>query len=597
MPTLNWIGKDKVVNHHQDVPFRVLEHKYGFTEKGEQPNETSSGNKIIHGDNLEGLKSLLPEYEGAIDVIYIDPPYNTGQENWVYNDNVNHAKIKKWLGEIVGKDEEDFTRHDKWLCMMYPRLKLLHKLLSTDGVIFMSIDDNEQINLRYLCDEIFGKKNFIATLSWEKKKKGSHLDSYITTVKEHVHTYAKNKKEFPGLIGEIVTKKETYPCINPGNAISDRIIPSGVRSNFKKKNYKLNKGSVISAGNMSLLLKSDLEIENGRLKEDVVIESEWRYGQEKINEYSLSDELYFTRDLYLRRTVKEPRFKKLKDLLPRVDNEAILELKDQLIKLYEKNGSPSKIKAVRQEIDYINSLGFLDFDIDNLNSGGWGSNEDGDDELRNIFGKKTFDFPKPSKLISKLIASYRKKDALVLDSFAGSGTTGHSVLKLNAKDGGNRNFILVEMEDYAEKITAERTKKVIKGFGESKKLKRSVEGTGGAFDFYELGKPIFKKNQNLNEEVGEEKIRNYIYYTETKQPLKREQSEDAKYLLDNYQDTGYYFYYEKDKLTTLDLDTLDIVKEKQEQYIIYADVCLLDPEYMLNRNIIFKKIPRDIKRF
>ena len=125
MPTLHWIGKDKVINHHLDVPYKVLEHKYGFDNGKQDETETGSGNKIIHGDNLEALKSLLPEYEGQIKCIYIDPPYNTGNENWVYNDNVNDPKIKKWLHEVVGKEGEDFTRHDKWLCMMYPRLKLL----------------------------------------------------------------------------------------------------------------------------------------------------------------------------------------------------------------------------------------------------------------------------------------------------------------------------------------------------------------------------------------------------------------------------------------------------------------------------------------
>jgi adenine-specific DNA-methyltransferase len=160
MPILNWIGKDKVVNHHLDVPYRVLEHQYGFNNGEESKAQTSSGNKIIHGDNLEALKSLLPEYEGKIKCIYIDPPYNTGNEAWVYNDNVNDPKIKKWLGQVVGKESEDLSRHDKWLCMMYPRLKLLHKLLADDGAIFISIDDNEQANLKLLCDEIFGGGNF-----------------------------------------------------------------------------------------------------------------------------------------------------------------------------------------------------------------------------------------------------------------------------------------------------------------------------------------------------------------------------------------------------------------------------------------------------
>jgi adenine-specific DNA-methyltransferase len=156
MPTLNWIGKDKVVTHHLDVPYRVLEHRYTYpTPSDGIPAE--SENKIIRGDNLEALKALLPEYEGRNKCIYIDPPYNTGNEGWVYNDNVNDPKIRKWLGEVVGKEGEDLSRHDKWLCMMYPRLQLLHKLLAEDGAIFISIDDNEQANLKLICDEIFGE--------------------------------------------------------------------------------------------------------------------------------------------------------------------------------------------------------------------------------------------------------------------------------------------------------------------------------------------------------------------------------------------------------------------------------------------------------
>lgn len=125
MPTLEWIGKSKVINHHQEVPFRVLERQYSYDEQGQHEEDNGSENMIIRGDNLEALKALLPRYEGRIKCIYIDPPYNTGNEGWVYNDNVNDPKIKKWLGEVVGKEGEDLTRHDKWLCMMYPRLKLL----------------------------------------------------------------------------------------------------------------------------------------------------------------------------------------------------------------------------------------------------------------------------------------------------------------------------------------------------------------------------------------------------------------------------------------------------------------------------------------
>lgn len=592
MPTLNWIGKDKVVNHHQVVPFRILEHKYGFTSQNkEQIQETKSGNKVIHGDNLEALKTLLPEYEGRVNCIYIDPPYNTGEEKWKYNDNVNHPKIRKWLNETVGKEGEDFTRHDKWLCMMYPRLTLLQKLLAKEGVIFISIDDHEVQNLITICNEVFGKQNQVAIFSWEKKKKGSHLNNWITTVKEYVIVYCKDNISFKGLIGQVVTHKETYPCINPGNSISTRVIPKGVKSTYAKKTHFLPKGSIISAGNMSLELESDLELENGFLKNEVTIKSEWRYGQDKIYEFAKSKELYFTRDLYLRREVTEPRYKKLKDWLPRVDNSNLLDLKTELIKLYEESPDNSEaIEELKKQIDISENSTHLDFDIDNLNANGWGSNEDGDEENRKIFGKKVFDFPKPSKLIAKLICSFRDKNAIILDSFAGSGTTAHAVLNLNKKDNGNRKFILIEMEEYAENITSERVKKVITGFAE-------IEGTGGSFDFYKLGIPIFKEDNNLNEDVGEHKIREYIYYTETKQHLEREQKEEHKYLLDKFNDTGYYFYYEKDQLTTLSLETLNIVTERAEQYLIYADHCLLDKDYMLAKNIIFKKIPRDIKRF
>ena len=167
MPTLDWIGKSKVVNHHLDVPYKTLERQYSFDKDGQHTEDNGSENMIIHGDNLEALKSLLPQYEGRIKCIYIDPPYNTGNENWVYNDNVNDPKIRKWLGKVVGQEGEDLSRHDKWLCMMYPRLKLLQRLLADDGVIFISISDVEHAYLRLICDEIFGSQNRISNIIWQ----------------------------------------------------------------------------------------------------------------------------------------------------------------------------------------------------------------------------------------------------------------------------------------------------------------------------------------------------------------------------------------------------------------------------------------------
>ena len=192
MPTLEWIGKSKVINHHQDVPFRVLERKYSFDENGQHSEDNGSENMIIRGDNLEALKALLPRYEGRVKCIYIDPPYNTGNEGWVYNDNVNDPKIKKWLGEVVGKEGEDLTCHDKWRCMMYPRLKLLQKLLVNDGVIFISIDDTEYANLKLICDEIFGIRNFLADVIWEKSD-SPRMDAKIFSARhDHTITYSKN---------------------------------------------------------------------------------------------------------------------------------------------------------------------------------------------------------------------------------------------------------------------------------------------------------------------------------------------------------------------------------------------------------------------
>src|SRR5690606_572481 len=215
MPTLHWIGKEKVVNHHQDVPYKILEHRYFYASGKEQKVGKTSENKIIHGDNLEALKSLLPEYEGKIKCIYIDPPYNTGNEGWVYNDNVNHPKLKKWLGEVVGKESEDLSRHDKWLCMMYPRLKLLHKLLADDGAIFISIDDNEQANLKLLCDEIFGIGNFVTDLIWRSADSSNNDAKQFSVDFNHTLIYSKKSDWNPYKLERTEDNNSHYK--NPDN--------------------------------------------------------------------------------------------------------------------------------------------------------------------------------------------------------------------------------------------------------------------------------------------------------------------------------------------------------------------------------------------
>ena len=187
MPTLNWIGKEAVEKHHLEIPYRLLEYDDTYST-----GDLESGNLLIQGDNLHALKALLPYYTGKIKCIYIDPPYNTGEEKWRYNDNVNSPEIKKWLNEIVGREGDDLTRHDKWLCMMYPRLQLLSKFLRRDGVIFISIDDNEYANLKLLLDNIFGTQNMLASLIWEGALKND--SKFISVSHDYILCYAKSKE-------------------------------------------------------------------------------------------------------------------------------------------------------------------------------------------------------------------------------------------------------------------------------------------------------------------------------------------------------------------------------------------------------------------
>ena len=547
MPTLHWIGKDKVVSHHRDVPFRVLEHQYGFDGKGDKKETTQSGNKVIHGDNLEALKALLPEYEGKIKCIYIDPPYNTGSENWVYNDNVNHPKIKKWLGEVVGKEGDDLSRHDKWLCMMYPRLKMLHQLLKEDGVIFISIDDYEYHNLLGLVNEIFGVRNKLATLIWDL---GSGTKAgHFTRAHEYVICFAKNKKGLPNFSGgEGIIDDRAIKKIGVKNPASEFTFPKGTK-------WEAPNGFELTdkwGGNeVTELISGKMICENGVLKESVTLKAGWTQKSQM--------ESFF-------------------------EGNETLDSKGQIVVefYFRENG---KIYC-RKERSILNPPTVLK----NI-----ASTKTGSSELTEIIGSNKFDFPKSSKLIQELIGLVTKNSDYVLDSFAGTGTTAHAVLNLNKQDGGNRKFILVEMEDYANGITAERVKRVIKGYGKDSK---KTEGTGGSFDFYELGLPLFDTNENLNEAVGIEKIREYIWYSETRTPfISPKAGNDNDHFLGAKNETAYYFVYDKNALTTLDYDALSNIKTKAGQYVIYADNCLLPKEFMAKNNIIFKKIPRDITRF
>ncbi|MBR0078099.1 MAG: site-specific DNA-methyltransferase [Bacteroidales bacterium] len=571
MPTLNWIGKDAVINHHNDVKFRTLTKKYTFSSISNEQLAMSnsektqpiancklltanSENKIIHGDNLEALKALLPEYEGRIKCIYIDPPYNTGAspENggWIYYDNVDSPRMRRWLGQVVGKEAEDLTRHDKWLCMMYPRLKLLQKLLSDDGVIFISIDDNEQANLKLICDEIFGEKNML--LSIIVNRASEIATAYTIQKHEYCLCYAKDienigidgNRKYTISRGTVGNENQTMPKIEFPKGLKCYGIPDGTYFVTRKI-----EGSNENVENFTPIIVKDEVLQN-----DIILKARWRSSNDmrnffanncqltkaKINGYI--EEIYFTNDRFV------PQIKKL---------------------------TTEKLSSIYRD------------------------NKRGSDTLKQMGLKYEFNYPKYVGFIEDLVKLFSTQDSIILDSFAGSGTTAHAVLNLNQQDGGHRKFILVEMEDYAETITAERVRRVMNGYGNGK---NAVEGTGGSFTFYELGETVFDENGYLNETIGIQKIREYIWYSETREPIAVETCHGAslqyapQHLLGNHNGTAYYFYYEPDQITTLDKAFLNNITHRAEQYVIYADNCLLSDEFMQLNHIIFKKIPRDIRK-
>ena len=552
MPTLEWIGKSKVINHHQEVPFRVLERKYSFDENGQHSEDNGSENMIIRGDNLEALKALLPRYEGRVKCIYIDPPYNTGNEGWVYNDNVNDPKIKKWLGKVVGKEGEDLTRHDKWLCMMYPRLKLLQKLLVDDGVIFVSLDFHEQPFMRLIMDEIFGASNYVSEIACVNKPSGRSDDKYIATAHESIIVYRKSPLLTLGGFEpeEKITKRYNKRDTDGRLYREEDLRKRGTHDErtdrpnlFYPFFFNQETGELIVGGNDEKTPDGFIRIEPMKSKD---VQGTWRWGQDTAN---------------AQKTYIHPRY------------------------------MPNKQQWSLFEWEYLDERGAAKpttlWDFKDVNS------ERGTEVFIKYLGFKKEDFPNPKPVgtIQRILQIATAGDDIILDSFAGSGTTAHAVLNMNKADGGHRKFILVEMMDYADSITAERVKRVIKGYGEGKK---AVEGTGGNFSFYDLGEPLLV-GDCLNEAVAPEKIREYIWFMETKQPY-APPSGGNPYYLGKHNSTGYYFYYEPQRVTVLDYAFLSTITEKADGTVIYADRCSISEDKLAKMGVTFKKIPRDISK-
>lgn len=555
MPTLNWVGKDKVVNHHHEVPFRVLNKVSSFAAPDGLP-KNSTENRIIHGDNLEALKSLLPEFEGQVKCIYIDPPYNTGNEGWVYNDAVNDPKIKRWLGQVVGKDGEDLSRHDKWLCMMYPRLKILHRLLARDGVLFVSLDDNEISSMTLLLREIFGENNFLAQIIVQSNRRGQ---TYKQIAKTHEYLICFGKTPEAAL-GELETDGSNLPEQDAHGKYSSREL-----RNRNPKFGKHNRPNLFYAfypdlsamdedGNFPVMLNPTPGAVEILPYNSLGGESCWRWGADKVVRDTAGNG---TKVLFARQT------------------------RDGGWRVFEKYRKETvKAKSIWTETKHIS--------------------EQGTTELGRLGLADKFEFPKPLGVIEDCLALATDEDSIVLDSFAGSGTTAQAVLKLNAQDGGRRRFILIEMMPYADHVTSERVKRVIAGHGDA------VAATGGGFDFYTVGEPIFSDEDGLNEAVGVDAIRGYVSHSEGIPVTNRVVADNphSPYLIGMSSDTAWVFNYEPDRATSLDMAFLSELRfggstgaSKPARVIIYADKCLLSANFMTRHGIIFKKIPRDITRF
>jgi len=389
MPTLDWIGKKAVVNHHRQVPFRLLQECPELSV-----GDPAAGNLLVQGDNLLALKALLPYYAGKVKCIYIDPPYNTGNEGWVYNDAVNSPEIRRWLGRVVGPEAQDLSRHDKWLCMMYPRLSLLRQFLTEDGAIFVSIDDTEAHSLRMLMDELYGPQNWVCTLIWKRRQTPDSRNlNGVSADHEYVLCYSRSARvRFRGQEKDLT--KYSNPDNDPrGPWMSDNL--TGLANAEERPN-----------------LHYDIVHPTTGRRYPPHASRGWIYGRERMAELMVDGRL-----LWRKSSTGRPRLKRcLSDMKA------------------ETTGFSTVLQAP--------------------------ANVAGTKELNQLLGEKAFAFPKPAGLIEMLIAQVTERHSLVLDSFAGSGTTGQAVLALNKVDGGHRRFMLVEMDEaIAGAVTSERLRR------------------------------------------------------------------------------------------------------------------------------------------
>ena len=503
-----------------------------------------SGNLLVQGDNLLALKALLPHYAGQVKCIYIDPPYNTGNEGWVYNDAVNSPEMRDWLGKVVGGEAEDLSRHDKWLCMMYPRLVLLREMLCEGGSLWMSIDDNEVHHARSIMDEIFGRENFIATIIWQKIDGPKNSAMYLSEDHDYILLYAKSARAWrPNKLTRTEAMIARYK--NPDND------PRGL--------WLL---SDLAARNFYAQGRYSIKTPSGRIIEGPPAGSYWRVSKEKFKKLDKDGRIWWGKSGGNRPGIK--RF--LSDV-----QEGVV---PQTLWLWKDVGSTRNSK---QELSQIMDAGV---------------------------SQDLFITPKPTGLIQRILQIATNSNDLILDSFAGSGTTGHAVLRMNKENGGNRRFILVEIdEDITRNITAERLKRVSQGYewNGQKGNKKNEEGLGGGFRFCTLGETLFDADGQIQKEVTFEDLARHVYFTETGQPLP-ENFRKKWPLLGFHNSVAVYLLYNgvlKDKSrdggNVLTRPLLASLPEHDGAKVIYGNGSLLSENTLRELGITFRQVPYEIK--
>lgn len=594
MPTLQFKGKSFVENHHLTVPYHQLipDKASSLTDK-----VSLNDNLIVHGDNLIALKALLPNYQGRVKLVYIDPPYNTGNEKWHYNDNVNSPMIQDWLMQNKAVDKDDLTRHDKWLCMMMPRLTLLRELLGEDGLIMVSIDDNEAHHLRLLMDEIFGSENFIAQLVWEKGRKN---DAKLFSVgHEYLIVYARSLQTLKSLKTIWREPKpgakevwDQYTLLRAKLGEDDRT----VEKELKKWFASLPKKSAAKA--LSRYWRVDANgpwrdrdiswpggggprydvIHPKTLQPCVVPEAGWRFTPEGMQRQIDLGLVEFREDH------TTPPFRKA-HLRPVIDE---LDDDDGLFEDDENTSEEETIgMQVMPSVIYKQSQVAVKY-------------------LRKLMGSKVFNNPKDHEVLARLIrycTSSTERD-IILDSFAGSGTTGHAVLLSNSEDSGNRQFILVEMEAYATTLTAQRIRRVI---NKTPSTGPQIPGTGlgGSFSFFRLGASIdidavFSGNPELMPAYSE--LARYLFYTSTGEEFVPENLDESRNYIGVSQHYHVYLFYKPDveylQNTALTLEMVRALPRIDErERLVFAPTHFVDSEYLEQYRVRFVRLPFEIYRF